>query len=81
MDFEQTPEGEAAADLAVSILEKHASPERLLEALRATSLGAVPVYIMDFDELPLTGSYKVRRLLLRSRLVASGAAPTAGVAA
>jgi acyl-coenzyme A synthetase/AMP-(fatty) acid ligase len=51
---------------------------RLLEALRETSLGAVPVYVMDFDDLPLTGSYKVRRLLLRSRLIASGAAPTVG---
>ncbi len=29
MDFEQTPEGRAAAELAASILEKHASPERL----------------------------------------------------
>jgi fatty acid CoA ligase FadD22 len=55
-------------------------PGRLLEALRETSLGAVPVYVMDFDDLPLTGSYKVRRLLLRSRLVASGAAPTVEVA-
>lgn len=54
-------------------------PDRLLDALRSTSLGAVPVYVMDFDDLPLTGSYKVRRLLLRSRLVASGAAPTVGV--
>jgi acyl-coenzyme A synthetase/AMP-(fatty) acid ligase len=54
-------------------------PGRLLAALRETSLGAVPVYVMDFDELPLTGSYKVRRLLLRSRLVASGTAPTVEV--
>lgn len=29
MDFEQTLEGQAAAELAASILEKHASPERL----------------------------------------------------
>lgn len=55
--------------------------ERLLEALGSTSLGAVPVFVMGFDELPLTGSYKVRRLLLRSRLAASGAAPTVGVTA
>lgn len=54
-------------------------PERLLTALRETSLGAVPVYIRNFDDLPLTGSYKVRRLLLRSRLNASGAAPSIGV--
>lgn len=54
-------------------------PGRLLDALRSTSLGAVPAYVMNFDDLPLTGSYKVRRLLLRSRLIASGAAPTVGV--
>ena len=29
MDFEQTPEGRAAAELAASILEKHSSPDRL----------------------------------------------------
>ena len=29
MDFEETPEGRAAAELATSILEKHATPERL----------------------------------------------------
>ena len=56
-------------------------PERLLAALRSTSLGEVPAYVMDFSALPLTGSYKVRRLLLRARLNESGAAPTIGVSA
>ena len=31
MDFEQTPEGAEAAELAGLILEKHCTPERLKE--------------------------------------------------
>src|SRR5690349_17009702 len=34
MDFEQTPEGVEAAELAASILEKHCTPERLREVER-----------------------------------------------
>jgi acyl-coenzyme A synthetase/AMP-(fatty) acid ligase len=52
--------------------------DRFLEALGATSLGKVPVFVLSWEQLPLTGSYKVRRAVLRSRLVSTGAKPTLG---
>ena len=52
--------------------------DRFREAAGFTSLGAVPVFVLTWEQLPLTGSYKVRRAVLRSRLVASGAKPTLG---
>lgn len=51
-------------------------PERFRAAVRGTSLGSVPVYLLDWEQMPLTGSYKVRRTVLRTRLADAGAAPT-----
>lgn len=46
---------------------------RFRDAIAQTSLGAVPVYVMPWEWLPVTGSYKVRRPALRARLSAPGA--------
>ena len=51
---------------------------RFREAVAGTSLREVPVFPMAFEELPLTGSYKVRRAVLRERLVAGDAKPLRG---
>jgi len=46
---------------------------RFRDAIAQTRLGAVPVYVMPWESLPVTGSYKVRRPALRARLAAPGA--------
>jgi len=43
---------------------------RFQEAARELSLGLVPVHVWPWESLPLTGSYKVRRMHLRKRLTA-----------
>jgi acyl-coenzyme A synthetase/AMP-(fatty) acid ligase len=46
---------------------------RFHDATMKTALGPVPVYVMAWESLPVTGSYKVRRLSLRARLSAPDA--------
>lgn len=46
---------------------------RFGDAVARTPLGSVPVYVMPWESLPVTGSYKVRRPALRALLAAPGA--------
>ncbi len=50
---------------------------RVTGAMARAGLGAVPLRVMPWESMPLTGSYKVRRRVLRARLTA---APDAGAA-
>jgi len=52
------------------------SRERFRAAAIAAGLGDLPLHIWRFEDLPLTGSYKVRRAVLRGRLCDQSAAAT-----
>jgi acyl-CoA synthetase (AMP-forming)/AMP-acid ligase II len=56
------------------------SVEGLLDAARELGLGPVQVHVWPWESMPLTGSYKVRRLELRQRL-ATASRPAASVSA
>ena len=45
--------------------------ERFRQAATEVGLAEIPVHVLPWNELPLTGSYKVRRGILRSRLEAA----------
>src|SRR6185369_14998052 len=53
------------------------SAERFQDAAEAVGLGRIPVRFWEWEALPITGSYKVRRGVLRQRLAARIATPAA----
>lgn len=58
------------------------SVERFQDAAAEVGLGRIPVRFWEWEALPITGSYKVRRGVLRQRLaarIARAGAPAAGV--
>ncbi|SDW78040.1 fatty acid CoA ligase FadD22 [Amycolatopsis xylanica] len=64
----KTESGDGVFAVACVRAGEECTAERFQDAAKEVGLGAIPVRFWDWEALPLTGSYKVRRGVLRQRL-------------